>query len=249
MFTRVMLSCLFAASLAALAAAPVPPEPPKKSIECKGEGQYIGGIDRHYTLQVSGPKEKTWKYTFRTSPQGVGEFEASGTYEQVEDLAVFTGKVKRGGKEAETQFAYNYGFVGEEVAFNGFFPADDKTLRWRSQKFVKAGDKWELSEEINLTTSRDLPAGKEWKLEIKGQKKVRGKDGKVTVTEVNTTATYAEQGPKVYLRTPPQAANDGLPYTFRVVGDKKLDAILFTGDGGTGGVLRGFRPMVPQDGE
>jgi hypothetical protein len=44
-----------------------------KDISCKESGQYIGGIDRHWQLTITGPKEKKWDYTFTHAPAGAFE--------------------------------------------------------------------------------------------------------------------------------------------------------------------------------
>src|SRR5262245_4099994 len=96
---------------------------PEKDISCKDAGQYIGGIDRVYKLEITGPKDKKWDYSFALQPEASmqGNVKASGTYEFVDDLAVFTGK-----RNAEdVRFGLNYGFLAGKVEFNGFFAAAD----------------------------------------------------------------------------------------------------------------------------
>src|ERR1700722_15253815 len=100
-------------ALAALAPAP------DKDIHCEESGQYIGGLDRIFTLKIDGPYEKTWRYPFKVVPSdGQRNLDMRGTYELRNGLAVFTGKADK----EELRFAINYGFPGGKVEFNGFFP-------------------------------------------------------------------------------------------------------------------------------
>ncbi|MBY0527265.1 MAG: hypothetical protein K2R98_27970 [Gemmataceae bacterium] len=205
----------------------------KKDIQCQDSGQYIGGINRDYRLKVSGPKDKKWEYAF--SAMGAGDVKLNGTYELVDDLAVFTGKTAKGD---EVRFGLNYGFPGDKVEFNGFFPDSDKTLRYHRKWFKKVNGEWKPAEEITLSMPRTPLDGKEWKVPMQGEH-VRWEGVKATRTKIDETLIYQGQG-----LTKPQGR---LPvYLMPRVIDRRLDAVFpdQRGSSNPQGMLRGFSPHV-----
>jgi len=101
-------------------------------IQCSATGEYIGGINRTYSLHITNPKDKKWKYQFSVD-RLKGSMQMAGTYELEGDLAVFKGQTDQ---KVEVCFALNYGFPRippdreGEVYFDRFFPAADQTLRY-----------------------------------------------------------------------------------------------------------------------
>lgn len=208
-----------------------------KDIQCQDVGQYIGGIDRTYTLKVSGPKEKTWEYTFATTGGQAGDIKISGTYELLDDLVIFSGKTDKG---TEVRFGLNYGFPDGKVEFNGFFANGETTLRYHRKWFQKIKGEWKPTEDLVLTMPRSLPTDAKWSVPMKGEHVRWDAAGKETRTRIDETLVYQDQ----QLQKP---RTDRLPaFLLPVSKDKQLQAAFPDRRGAinTSGWLRGFAPDV-----
>lgn len=210
-----------------------------QDISCKESGQYIGGIDRHWQLTITGPKEKKWDYTFTHAPAGAiaaGDIKTGGTYELSGALAVFTSK--------EQRFGLNYGFPGGKVEFNGFFPADERTLRYQRRWYKQRNGQWEIAEEIALAMPRVGPSGGRWAVSVTGEHMRRDAAGKEQRTKIDETLNYdkLEGTPQYRLHRPKR----GIPFTLIPrLNDKQLEAVLTTGEGDSPfGFVRGFSPAL-----
>jgi RNA polymerase sigma-70 factor (ECF subfamily) len=230
-------------------------------IQCTDSGQYIGAYDRHFRLNIGGPKEQKWDYSLTTSPSmPSGDMHASGSYEIAQDLAIFTGRVTKTAPDStsaagrtveQVRFGLNFGFPGGKVAFNGFFPISEKELRHHRRWFRNVDGKWQLAEELTLTLPRDPPAADKWQVRIKGENVRWDKAGKPTREPIDETLVYDRVGTShTYLAGRPTAGR--IPSALVVsVAQGKLAAVLLAGDVAPGplGVLRGFHPslaMSPQ---
>jgi hypothetical protein len=214
----------------------------QKSIECKDAGHYIGGIDRVYKLYISGPKDRKWDYTFEMLPASEGKITAGGTYELVDDLAIFTGKSNK----SDIRFGINYGFPGGKVEFNGFFAAGDQELRYHRRWFRKGGDQWKPAEEITLSMPRALPKGNPWQVLFKGEHVVWDAMGKEKRETIEKTVGYKQlDGAGAYHLQQP-LPNRTPSLLFPVAAGDRLQAVLFIPERGhgPGGVLRGFHPEL-----
>jgi len=219
-----------------LPAAPLPSSTEPKDIQCQDSGQYIGGIDRSYALKIGGPRERKWEYSFATTGGQLGDVTMSGTYEIVNGLAVFTGKTNQ---NKEVRFALNFGFPGDRVQFNAFFPDSDRTLRYQREQYRQVKGNWQLAERLVLTMPRTLPEGDTWEVPFQGEHVLRDEAGKETSTKIDLKATY--QGGML------QKPLDELApaYLFPVVVNQRLGAAYpdpRLSRPNTGGYLRGFHP-------
>jgi hypothetical protein len=214
---------------------------PVANIQCEESGKYIGGIDRSWKLSISGPKDKKWEYSF-TSQIKSSDITATGTYELVEDLAVFTGKIN----QEDCCFSLNYGFPGGKVEFNGFFAASDQELRLHRKWFRKVTGAWQPTEEVVLTIPRDLPKGEEWTLKVRGER-TRWDKGLAMRDKVEKALVYIKlnegDAPSYSLKSP---AEDWLPSVLQPkVADGRLEAVLWPAVG-VMGTARGFNPRLVQ---
>lgn len=224
------------AFLTLLAAAPLPANADMKDIQCKDSGQYIGGIDRTYALAVGAAKDPKWSYTFETTGGMGGDIKMSGTYMQADGLALFIGTTD---KKQPVRFALNYGFPDDQVHFNAFFPASDKTLGYRRQLFRQVKGAWQPAEELMLSMPRTPPQGNRWEVPFTGAYSRWDDAGKLTRTQIAVTATY--------LDGQLQKAADHVPaYLIPVVVKQRLEAAYPDPRGrlNTGGFLRGFHPGI-----
>jgi hypothetical protein len=215
----------------------------KKDIQCSASGQYIGAFDRTYKLTISGPKPRKWEYTVTVSPpMANGDSKAGGMYELVDDLAIFTGK----SGQDEIRFGLNYGFPGDKVEFNGFFPGSDKVLRHHRKWFQKAGGKWKAVEELTLTMPRVLPGKNEWKVRFQGERIRWDKDGKKTRERIDQTLTFKKPGEGFSYYTSDKKPSDRVPaILIPKVAGKRLAAVLLSDhSSGHPQVLRGFHPSL-----
>lgn len=216
-----------------------------KDISCQETGQYIGGIDRHWSLTIGGPKDKTWAYTFRHLPAGAvdqGDFKTGGTYELTGDLTIFTGK--HAGKDI--RFGLNYGFPAGKVEFNGFFPAGEQSLKCHRQWFRQVEGKWELALELTLTMPAVGPDGDQWVVPLKGEYLRRDAAGKEQRTKIEERLTYIKlEGSPQYRLHRPQGR---IPFTLLPqVKNKQLLAALTTAEGHSPfGYVRGFNPVLAE---
>ncbi len=222
--------------LALLAAAPLPANADMKDISCKDSGQYIGGIDRTFTLDVGAPKDPKWSYTFATTGGMGGDIKLSGTYALADGLAVFTGTTD---KKQAVQFALNYGFPEEKTQFNAFFPTSDKTLGYQRKLFRQVKGEWRVAEELVLSMPRTAPQDKRWEVPFTGEHTRWDEAGKPTKTKIAVTATYVDGQL--------QKAADHVPaYLVPVLVKQSLEAAYPDPRGrvNTGGYLRGFHPGI-----
>lgn len=214
---------------------------PPRDIACEAADHYVGGIDRIYSLKITGPKEKKWEYSFMLAPVVNGEtLKASGTYELMDDLAIFTGK----DKQEAMRFGVNYGFLDGKVQFNGFFPKDEQTLQYRRQWFHKVGADWKPLAELKLTMPRTVPTGEKWTVPLKGEFIEWQANGPAKRTAIDEIVPYQQESPGIYHQT--KAAGRRIPgYFFSQSKDGKLTAVLFSSDSPTpSGFLRGFHPSL-----
>ena len=210
-----------------------------QDISCKEAGQYIGGIDRHWQLTITGPKEKKWDYTFTHAPAGAvenGDIKTGGTYELSGGLAIFTAK--------DARFGLSYGFPGGKVEFNGFFPAGDQMLRYQRQWYKQRDGKWEVVEEIVLTMPGVAPDGNRWSVSATGEHMRRDTAGKEQRTKIDEKLNYdkLEGTPQYRLHRP----KGRMPYTLipRMKG-KTVEAVLTADEGHSPfGYMRGFSPAL-----
>ena len=167
-------------------------------IRCEAGGSYMGNaIDLRYSLTITGPKERSWKYVCRdVGPFGrhyAGPSGYAGTYEIHGDLAVFTGKPLRPAKGAdqEVRFGLNFGFHGKQVYFDRFFPGEDGAFHYHRKWFhrKKAG-KWRPVEERILTLRSKGPAGETWKVAIEGERVLWDEQGKRQPERCSVTAVW-----------------------------------------------------------
>ncbi len=223
--------------------------PDARDISCETSGKYIGGLDRSYRLTIRGPKEKTWAYQFTISPPGLkGDIKAEGTYEMVEDLAVFTGKAN----DEEIRFGLNFGVAGKQVEFNGFFPESDDVLRHHRKWFRKADGKWKPAEELVLSLPRQAPTGDTWKVRLKGERVRWDEAGKMTREMIDSEVVYQRVEKRPLFRLSEPAPGTRIPPTLiPVLADKRPEAVLFVGEAnnGTRGFLRGFHPSLARAAE
>jgi hypothetical protein len=215
----------------------------KKDIQCSASAQSIGAYDRTYKLTISGPKDRKWAYTVTVSPpMANGDTKAGGTYELVDDLAIFTGK---SGKD-EIRFGLNYGFPASKVEFNGFFPWSGKGLRHHRQWFQKAGGKWKLVEELTLTMPRALPGKNEWTVRIKGERIRWDKEGNKTRKQIDQTLTFKKPGEAFSYYSSNSKPSTRVPATLipKVAG-KDIEAVILSDQtSGHPNILRGFHPSL-----
>jgi hypothetical protein len=205
-----------------------------KNIECTENGKYIGGIDREWKVTIGGPKDKKWEYHHSTMMKE--DVTAAGTYELIDDLAVFTGKVN----DQECCFGLNYGFVEGKVHFNGFFGASDKELRLHRKWFKKGEGGWQPVEEVILTMPREGPAGAEWTVKLQGER-TRWDKGRPVTDRFDAKLLYINlvggASPDYSLKDP---AEDWLPtgLTTRII-NGRLEAVLCRA-----GTACGFSPHL-----
>jgi len=239
-----MLRILLLLALPCLAFAADPP----REIACEEKDHYIGGIDRIYTLKVSGARDRKWEYTFKLAP-GVdleGKINASGTYEQTAGLAIFTGKVNG----ADVRFGLNYGFPCAALQFNGFFPDEEnKRLRYRRQWFHKVGADWKPLAEVNLTMPRTLPpgdgtAGSRWSVPFKGEFTEWAADGTAKRTAIDETLTYTRGENDVYHLG--RGTGRARPATLIPIprAGQLAGAVFVLRQASPAGFLRGFHPQL-----
>lgn len=221
-------------------AAPVPDDLAKPvGIQCRDQATYIGGIDRHYTLTISGPKEKSWKYTFEMQP-GVAKITLAGSYEIVDDLVLFTGKAN---DQGEIRFGLNYGFPAGQVEFNGFFAAGDGTLRYHRKWFRNVNGQWQPAKEVILSMPRAALAGGGIRhVEFKGERVVWDQAGQPRRDQIDVKVPYRREGEHFSLHMPPANLADVIPALLA----PRQDAVLLGLPGGPDGFLRGFRPNLQE---
>jgi hypothetical protein len=231
--------------LAAVPLADEPAAPP--DLSCDVYSSFATGAQRGWRLKVSGPKETKWEVRFESEYAQERRLVASGTYELVDGLAVFTGKTDQA---KETRFALTYGFFGGKVYFNTFLPATDGELRYRRQWFRKVGDEWKLSEELVLALPRTLPDKDRWEQRLTGERRRCDEAGKLTVAKIEKTLTYQQDREKLGLFHYQQArpADDPVPVPQRlkVVGQRLEDDPTCL-DFMIGPVPRGFGAGLPPD--
>jgi hypothetical protein len=152
-----------------------------RDIRCKDSGQYQGNvISPVFSLTVSGPDRKLWVYQSSDDHSGTMRpplvVRAEGTYELIDDLAVFTGTLTNSAEKTSTEirFGVNFGFPGGKVAFNRFFPGPGDNLRYHRKWFVRQGKGWQPVREITLTIPRTALVEKAdtWKVPVKGERVV-----------------------------------------------------------------------------
>lgn len=192
---RHLLLALFGCALVPLLnAAPAPPV--KKSIACEDRGMYIGNIiDASWSLRIADSPKRTWVHRFTDTHSGTRpttKNEASGTYELVGDLAIFTGTLTRSeAKPIEVRFALNYGFPDGRVEFDGCFPAAGGTLRYHRKLFDKRDGEWQPREERDLSLAATPPPREgPWKVKFTGQRIRWDKDGKEVRQKVDEEVVY-----------------------------------------------------------
>src|SRR5262245_56011364 len=85
----------------------------QRDIRCREEGQYIGGIDRTWKLDIAMGQ---FSYQFK----GLGAVTVRGTYEAKDGLATFTGSRDFADQKPPMaiRFSLTYAFIGDKVVFN-----------------------------------------------------------------------------------------------------------------------------------
>jgi hypothetical protein len=240
-------------TLAVLGLAVLGPEaaaaPDRNDIHCKAESSYIGNlIDTESQLVICGPKDRTWEFVTRDRSLALEKKvtqRATGTYELVDGLAVFTGKftmAEPGGfKTREVRFGLNYAFPGA-VEFNRFFPGTDGTLHYRRKWFRQKDGAWQPAEEHILTLACKLPGerAERWPVELKGQVIRWDAAGKKTSETVEKRVVYQEFAPGWY--TPAERYPRWVPGGLvPVVVDGQLLYVAL--NKGLDNALRGFDPF------
>jgi hypothetical protein len=248
---RTLAASLFLSCIAAALPLPGAPAPAKKSIACDDGGLYIGNIiDAKFSLHIRDGKKQTWEYSFIDTHSGTmppSKIEASGTYELVDDLAIFTGTLKGAeadkDKETEVRFGLNYGFPDGKVLFNRFFPAPDKTQRYHRKLFEKRDGQWRVREERILSMPAAGPPDKgKWQVKFTGERVRRDKAGKEVRQKVEEQVAYDKGEHGVWILARPVS---WLPGT--LVPQKKDGEILSVGGDVSYdylAALRGFHPFI-----
>src|SRR5262245_12163826 len=145
-------------------------------LRCLDGGSFIGGIDRAWSLLISGPPRRRFYYSF----VGTSSTKLEGVYEAKDNLAVFTGTLttgpvfdsdKRKPKSTPVRFGLNYSFIGDKVYFNLLRP-DEGKYNYQRQWFAKTDDKWQLREEQRLIFVPKKGADREITLDVTGQRTV-----------------------------------------------------------------------------
>jgi hypothetical protein len=130
-----------------------------QDLRCLHTGQYIGGIDRHWGLMVTGPPRHKFAYTFIE----LHRLDLAGKYQVKDGLAIFTGSKTQGlplfeksdqKKPITTpiRFALNYDFLGDDVHFNLILRGKDGKYHYQRKWYRPTGDKgWEPLQEFRWT--------------------------------------------------------------------------------------------------
>lgn len=224
--------------------APVPDDVvrPPADIQCQDQAKYIGGIDRAYSLVISGPKEKTWKYTFEMLP-GLEKRTLAGTYELADGLAIFTGKVN--GKE-DVRFGLNYGLVNGQIGFNGFFPVSGESLAFSRRWYAQEKGVWKPARQVTIEMARVTPAGEEWKVGMNVERIVWDATGQPKRERHQDQVSYRFNGAAYTRQAGAKKELEGIVPDVLVprLEQGKLQAVLLGLTGGPDGFLRGFSPEI-----
>jgi hypothetical protein len=236
-----------------LADAPAAGEPPR-SIQCRDQGSYIGNlISPVFTLVINGPQDRTWKYEYSDNLSGTANpprtVKATGTYELVDDLALFTGTLTQsdegGGQETRQtiRFGLNHGFPAGQVQFNRFFPAADGKLHYHQKWFRAKGQEWLPVEERRLAIAGTAPAAtaESWEVTYRGERVRWDERGQATVEKVDDRVVYRRGQGGVFVHES-RPERRWLPAEVAVqVRDGRLESV--TLGYGAIGQLRGFHPQ------
>lgn len=239
-----MLRVLLLLALPCLALAAGPPH----DIACEAKDEYIGGIDRIYALKIGDAKDRKWEYSFKLAPGAdlEGKINASGTYEQADGLAIFTGKVNG----EDIRFGLNYGFPCGDLQFNGFFPDEEnKSLRYRRQWFHKVGADWKPLAAITLSMPKTLPpldaaVGSRWAVPFKGEFTEWAADGAAKRAAIDETLTYTLGEGGIYQLG--RGAGRTRPANLVPIrrANQLMAAVFVLRQASPSGFLRGFRPQL-----
>ena len=178
-------------------------------LRCHESHSYIGGIDRHWGILISGPPRNRVHYKFiqfRTH-------EFRGTYQVKNGLAFFSGKQTVGpmifqqGKPKQKpqitskMFALNYKHINKKTHFNLLIRDGKGNYRYKRQWF-RSDDKggWELEQELDLTFTPVKQTKKELVFEVTGSQSRWTDKDKRQVREIQEGLSFVNRENKFWYR-------------------------------------------------
>jgi hypothetical protein len=175
-------------------------------LSCEARGRFIGNyISPTFSLLIRGPASRTWHYELKDDCSGTlpepKVLTAKGTYEIVDDLAIFSGDVASTAEETEdrqVRFGVNFTRTKGEIQFNRFFPAGDGRLRYHRKWFANRNGRWMLQEELDLTIPGAVP-GESWTVRFTGMRRHRTEDGRERREAIDQTLDYERRADGCYV--------------------------------------------------
>ncbi len=145
-------------------------------LRCIHTDHYIGGIDRHWALVMSGPPRNRFHYTFIE----FREVTLRGTYEVQNGMVVFTGshstapgpfeKKKRPTQTRPIRFSLNFRLEKDKVYFNVLQRDKKGNYQFQRKWFRSVGkDKWQPDQEMRITFIPQKKTKKSATFRIKGE--------------------------------------------------------------------------------